>query len=246
MLLLGFWELYSCKKDRKFLLSTISAALLYAAACVLLQDSLQQVTDTWHYRPFCAAGIGFYRLFSETFSMRCCVLIAAAGFFILVLLLTFYKKHLQHLHLTAACLLLTAVFIPTGLYSAESGTILSQRGKVSCGNLAMYGQLKKVVGKQDVYCTLDDTKNYRIAYELQVNLIDTHVYSITLEDLPVLEDNYFICCSNGDLDHIDGTDYYLLAQSNAYTVLVKGDALAREIAPHTEQQLKNLNDINTP
>ncbi len=246
LLLLGFWELYSRKKDKKFLLLTAGAALLYAAACGLLQDSLQQVEDTWHYRPFCAAGIGFYRLFSKTFSMRCCVLIAAAGFLILVLLLAIDQKHLRRVRLTAACLLLTAVFIPTGLYSAKSGTILSQRGKVSCGNLAMYGQLKKVVGKQDVYCTLDDTKNYRIAYELQVNLIDTHVYSITLEDLPVLEDNYFICCSNGDLDHIDGTDYYLLAQSNAYTVLVKGDALAREIAPYTEQELQNLNEIRNP
>ena len=82
----------------------------------------------------------------------------------LLVLLTFYKQRFHRLHLAAACCLLTAVFIPTGLYSAKIGTINSQLGKVTSGNLNMFDQLKEVVGSRDVYCTLDNTKNYRIAY----------------------------------------------------------------------------------
>lgn len=102
-------------------------------------------------------------------------------------------------------------------------------GKVSSGNLAMYEQLKEVVGEREVYCTLDDTSNFRIAYELQVNLIDTHVYSITMDDLPLKEDGYFICCSNGSLDDFTGEGYYLLKQSRDYAVVVKGNALAKDL-----------------
>lgn len=242
-LLLGFRELAFCKKDRRFVLLFACEICFYTAVSGVLSLNLQRITDTWHYRAFCAAGIGFYRLFSDTFAMRWCILIAAAGALALGLLLTCYRKRLFRLHVAAACLLLTAVFIPTGLYSAKIGTINSQRGKVSSGNLAMFDLLGDVVGSRDVYCTLDDTKNYRIAYELQVNLIDTHVYSITLEDLPAEEDGYFICCSSGDLDHLEGDDYYLLAQSKYYAVVIKGDALMEELAPNVEQKLVNLNAL---
>lgn len=228
------------KKDLKFSLLTISGICLYAVFCILLYFNLQRITDTWHYRSFCAAGIGFYRLFSEEFSMRC-ILTGAASFFILLFLLSFSRKRFQNIQTAAACLLLTAAFIPTGLYSAKIGTVNSQLGKVSCGNLAMYDQLKDVAGSHDVYCTLDDTKNYRIAYELQVNLIDTHVYSVTKEDLPVQEDGYFICCSNGDLDKFDGDDYYMLTQSNYYVVIIKGHTLAKEISANVDQKIVNLN-----
>ena len=139
--------------------------------------------------------------------------------------------------------MLTAAFIPTGLYSAKIGTINSQLGKVSSKNLAMYDLLGDVVGDKDVYCTLDDTKNYRIAYELQVNLIDTHVYSIAMEDLPVNEEGYFICCSNGDLNHFDGDDYYLLTQSKYYATIIKGDTLMRQLAPNVDHELINLNTL---
>lgn len=241
LLLLGFLELASRKRDLKFILLTAGEACFYAVISVILYFNLQRITDTWHYRSFCAAGIGFYRLFSEKFAMGWCILIGTAGFFILLVLLSFYKKGFQKLHVTAACLFLTAVFIPTGLYSAKIGTINSQLGKVSSGNLDMYNELKRVVGYRDVYCTLDDTKNYRIAYELQVNLIDTHVYSITMEDLPVQDTGYFICCSNGDLDSFEGDDYYMLAQSKYYVVIAKGDELAEEVSAKTAHKLVNLN-----
>ncbi len=244
LLLLGFLELANRKKNLKFVLLTCSAVCIYTAMGIILYFNLQRITDTWHYRSFCVAGIGFYRLFSEKFAMRWCVLIGAFGFFALIILLTFYKKRFRSLHIVVSCLLLTAAFIPTGLYSAKIGTINSQLGKVSSGNLAMYELLKKVVGNRDVYCTLDDTKNYRIAYELQVQLIDTHVHSITLEDVPVKEDGYFICCSNGDMDKFQGDDYYMLTQSKYYVLIVKGDALAEEIAPKTEQKLVNLRILN--
>lgn len=243
LLLLGFRELAFCKKDRKFVLLAVCEICCYAVVSVVLYRNLQRIADTWHYRAFCAAGIGFYRLFSETFAMRWCILIAAAAALALFFLLTFYRARFFRLHLAAACLLLTAIFIPTGLYSAKIGTIQSQRGKVSSGNLAMFDLLGDVVGRRDVYCTLDDTKNYRIAYELQVNLIDTHVYSITLEDLPVEEEGYFICCSNGDLEHLEGDDYYMLTQSKYYAVVIKGDALMEELAPKVEQKLVNLNAL---
>lgn len=243
LLLIGFHHLASINKDRKFILKTLAGLILYAAMGVILYFNLQRITDTWHYRSFCAAGIGFYRLFSKKFAMRWCLVVAGAVYAALLFLLTFYKENSQKLHITAACLLLTAVFIPTGLYSAKIGTINSQLGKVSSGNLAMYGCLKEAAGSHEVYCTLDDTENYRIAYELQVNLIDTHVLSITLEDLPLNEENYFICCSNGDLSHLKGDGYYLLAQSNAYSVVAKGDALAEEIAQKTGTQLRNLKTL---
>lgn len=243
LLLLGFRELAFCKKDRKFVLLAVCEICCYAVVSVVLYRNLQRIADTWHYRAFCAAGIGFYRLFSETFAMRWCILIAAAAALALFFLLTFNRARFFRLHLAATCLLLTAIFIPTGLYSAKIGTIQSQRGKVSSGNLAMFDLLGDVVGRRDVYCTLDDTKNYRIAYELQVNLIDTHVYSITLEDLPVEEEGYFICCSNGDLEHLEGDDYYMLTQSKYYAVVIKGDALMEELAPKVEQKLVNLNAL---
>lgn len=241
LLLSGFTELAFCYKNRRFVLHTIYEICLYAAVSIILYFNLQRITGTWHYRSFCAAGIGFYRLFSEKFSLRWCIIIAGAGALILLLLLSFYKRRFQKPHITAACLLLTAVFLPTGLYSAKIGTINSQLGKVSSGNLAMFDLLKEVVGDREVYCTLDDTKNYRIAYELQLNLIDTHVYSTTMEDLPVTEENYFICCSNGDLDRFEGDDYYMLTQSRYYIIVIKGDDLMRELAPKVEQELVNLN-----
>lgn len=268
LLLLGFVELASRKKDGRFVLLTAGGIGIYTIAGIILYDSLQQVTGTWHYRSFCAAGLGFYRLFSEKFAMRWCTLIGAAVFFIMLILLSVYpfckKRHLRQtrtsidscsvprkysrrcrrLHMALACLLLTAAFIPTGLYSARIGTISSQLGKVSSKNLAMYDTLKEVVGNKAVYCTLDNTKNYRIAYELQVNLIDTHVYSITMEDLPVYEEGYFICCSNGSLDSFEGTDYYLLAQSRSYAVVAKGEALAAEISFKTKKPLLNLNELS--
>ncbi len=240
LLLLGFLELAGRKKDWKSALLLAGSIILYAGMGTVLYFNLQRITDTWHYRSFCAAGIGFYRLFSKTFAMRWCILAAGTVFFLMLLLLTFYKKQFRNLHLVLACLLLTAAFIPTGLYSAKIGTINSQIGKVTSGNLDLYNQLKEVVGNRDVYCTLDDTSNYRIAYELQVNLIDTHVLSITMEDLPVHEEGYFICCSNGDIEHFEGTDYYLLKQSKSYAVIIKGDDLAEETAPYVEQELLNL------
>lgn len=241
LLLLGFLELAFCRKNRNFLLLVICEACFYGAVSVILYFNLQRITDTWHYRSFCAAGIGFYRLFSEKFAQHWCMLIGCAGAFVLLVLLTFYKQRFHSLHLAAACCLLTAVFIPTGLYSAKIGTINSQLGKVTSGNLDMFDQLKNVVGSQDVYCTLDNTKNYRIAYELQLNLMDTHVYSITMEDLPTEEEGYFICCSNGDLDSFEGDDYYMLTQSRYYVIVIKGDALMQELAPKVEQELVNLN-----
>lgn len=244
LLLLGFMELVKRKKDLKYALLALTGAGMYAVLSVILYFNLQRITDTWHYRSFCAAGIGFYRLFSEDFAMRWCIIIGAAACLALTILLTFYKKRFRKLHITAACLLLVIVFIPTGLYSAKIGTINSQLGKVSCGNLAMYNQLKDVVGDKEVYCTLDDTKNYRIAYELQVNLIDTHVYSVTMDGLPKQGDGYFICCSNGDIDKFTGDDYYMLTQSNYYVIIVKGDALAEETAPKVTQNLVNLNVLN--
>lgn len=243
LLLCGFLELVTCKKDLIFLFYITAGICLYLLFSVILSFNLQRITGNWHYRSFCAAGIGFYRLLSENFSMQRCILIAAPVFFVLVLLLTFYKKRWQKLHITIACLLLIVIFVPTGLYSAKIGTINSQLGKVSSGNLDMYDQLKEVVGNRCVYCTLDDTDNFRIAYELQVNLIDTHIYSITMDDLPQEEEGYFICCSNGNMDDFEGDDYYLLSQSNAYMVLIKGDALAKEIEPKVTQELTNLNDI---
>lgn len=270
LMLLGFVELSARKKDSRFALFTVGGICLYAVMSVILYFNLQRITDTWHYRSFCAAGIGFYRLFSEKFAMRWCILIGAVGFFILLGLLSadaFYcytaqesmqknsmsqeslpmhnmsRKKFKRLCMTFCCILLTAAFIPTGLYSARIGTISSQLGKVSSKNLAMYDKLKEAVGKKDVYCTLDDTKNYRIAYELQVNLIDTHVYSITMEDLPVQEEGYFVCCSNGDLDSFDENDFYLFAQSSSYAVLVKGDALAAEISAQTEETLVNVKEL---
>lgn len=249
LLLLGFIELAARKKDGRFVLLAAGGICLYTIAGAVLNDSLQQITGTWHYRSFCAAGIGFYRLFSEKFAMRWCILIGAAVFFIMLVLLSFYprskyRKRRKRQHMAISCLLLTAVFIPTGLYSARIGTISSQLGKVSSGNLAMYDTLKEVVGNKVVYCTLDNTKNYRIAYELQVNLIDTHVYSITPEDLPVNEEGYFICCSNGDLDSFEGHDYYLLAQSKSYAVIAKGDALAEELSAKTKDPLVNLEKLS--
>lgn len=241
LLLLGFLELAFCRKNRNFLLLVICEACFYGAVSVILYFNLQRITDTWHYRSFCAAGIGFYRLFSEKFAQHWCMLIGCAGAFVLLVLLTFYKQRFHSLHLAAACCLLTAVFIPTGLYSAKIGTINSQLGKVTSGNLDMFDQLKNVVGSRDVYCTLDNTKNYRIAYELQLNLMDTHVYSITMEDLPTEEEGYFICCSNGDLDSFEGDDYYMLTQSRYYVIVIKGDALMQELAPKVEQELVNLN-----
>lgn len=241
LLLLGFLELALCRKNRNFLLLLICEACFYGTVSVILYFNLQRITDTWHYRSFCAAGIGFYRLFSEKFAQHWCMLIGCAGAFVLLVLLTFYKQRFRSLHLAAACCLLTAVFIPTGLYSAKIGTINSQLGKVTSGNLDMFDQLKNVVGSRDVYCTLDNTKNYRIAYELQLNLIDTHVYSITMEDLPTEEEGYFICCSNGDLDSFEGDDYYMLTQSRYYVIVIKGDALMQELAPKVEQELVNLN-----
>lgn len=229
LLLLGFTELMHCAKDRRFLLLNVLCCCLYAVLSLILYFNLQKITGTWHYRSFCAAGIGFYRIFSKKFAMHWCMLIGAAGYFLLVMLLSFANGRLKKLRLTVSGLLTVIIFVPTGLYSAQIGTINSQLGKVSSGNLDMYEQLKKVVGNRDVYCTLDDTSNYRIAYELQVNLIDTHVYSITMDDLPVKENGYFICCSNGSLDDLVGTGYYLLKQSRDYAVVVKGKALAKDL-----------------
>ena len=243
LLLCGLLELVTRKKDLLFACHTAVCVFLYLVCSVILCFNLQRITGNWHYRSFCAAGIGFYRLYSENFSMKQCMLIAAPVFFVLLLLLSFSIKRFQKLHIAIACLLLVAIFVPTGLYSAKIGTINSQLGKVSSGNLAMYHQLKEVVGNCPVYCTLDDTNNFRIAYELQVNLIDTHVYSITMDDLPRGEDGYFICCSNGNMDDFEGDDYYLLAQSNAYMVLAKGDELAEKIKPKVTKPLTNLNDI---
>ncbi|MDE7311489.1 MAG: hypothetical protein K2N87_07735 [Eubacterium sp.] len=250
LLLLGFFELAQCKSLKKLLLLTLGEACFYSAVSTLLYFNLQRITDTWHYRSFCAAGIGFYRLFSEDFSLKWCIVISAAGAFLLLLLFTILRTCFHRLRQATACILLIAAFIPTGLYSAQIGTIHSQLGKVSSGNLAMFDLLKDVVGDRDVYCTLDDTKNYRIAYELQVNLIDTHVYSITMEDLPEdppdplpAEEGYFICCSNGDLDSFEGDDYYLLAQSRYYAVVIKGESLMQELAPNLELELFNLNDL---
>lgn len=240
LLLLGFLYLAQHKTDLKLILLTAGCVILYAGMCVILSVNLQRITDTWHYRSFCAAGIGFYRLVSEEFSMGWCTLIGSTLFFILFFMLLLYKRQYRKRYAVTACLILTAVFIPTGLYSAWIGTITSQLGKVSCGNLGMYYQLKDVAGNRKIYCTLDDTDNFRIAYELQVNLIDNHVYSITLEDLPVKEEDYFICCSNGDLNNFHGNDYYLLAQSDAYAVLVKGDGLADEVSQASGQNLKHL------
>lgn len=240
LLLFGFMELAFCQKNLKFLLLIVCEACLYAAASIILYVNLQRITGTWHYRSFCAAGIGFYRLFSEEFAMRWCILPATAGFVALLLLLSSTRRRFHRLRIVTACLLLTAAFIPTGLYSAYIGTIRSQLGKVSSKNLAMYDTLKSVVGTRDVYCTLDDTKNYRIAYELQVNLIDTHVYSITLEDLPANEEGYFICCSNGDLDKFEGDGYYMLTQSRNYVILAKGEALGEELAKKMGKPLANL------
>lgn len=250
LLLLGFLELAQCKKGRRLLVLLVIEACFYAAVSILLYFNLQRITDTWHYRSFCAAGIGFYRLFSESFALNWCIIIGTAGAFLLLLLLTFSKPRFRKLQQAAACCLLTAAFIPTGLYSARIGTIHSQLGKVSSGNLAMFDLLKEVVGSRDVYCTLDDTKNYRIAYELQLNLIDTHVYSITMEDLPEdppetlpIEYGYFICCSNGDLDRLKGNDYYLLTQSRYYAVIIKGDSIMQEVASNTGMELLNLNAL---
>ncbi len=243
LLLLGFLEFASWKPDVSFLISMAGKVLFYAAISTVLYFNLQRITDTWHYRSFCAAGIGFYRLFSEEFSMRWCVIISVTVFLALLVLVFLYQKRFQKRYAAGACLLLTAVFIPTGLYSAKIGTINSQLGKVSSGNLDMYRQLKDVVSDRDVYCTLDDTKNYRIAYELQVNLLDTHVYSITMEDLPAQEEGYFICCSSGDLDSFEGDDYYLLAQSRYYSVIAKGEDLAREVSSKIEKKLVNLNSL---
>lgn len=244
LLLLGFFELASCQKNRAFLLRSLCGACFYGIVSVILYFNLQRITDTWHYRSFCAAGIGFYRLFSEKFALHWCIVIGSAGAVLLLVLLSLYKQLFRRLHQTAACILLVAAFLPTGLYSAKIGTVNSQIGKVTSGNLAMFDLLKDVVGSRDVYCTLDNTKNYRIAYELQLNLIDTHVYSITMEDLPVDEEGYFICCSNGDLDHLDGDDYYMLAQSRYYVVVIKGTALMQELAPKVEQELVNLNVLH--
>ncbi len=243
LLLCGFLHLAFCRKDLRFVLETAGLACLYAAASVILYFNLQRIEDTWHYRSFCAAGIGFYRLLSEDFAMSCCIIISVAGFAIMLLLVSFSRKRFWKVRIAGACLFLTAVFIPTGLYSAKIGTINSQLGKVSSGNLSMYGLLKEVAGSHEVYCTLDDTKNYRIAYELQVNLIDTHVYSITMEDLPVTEEGYFICCSSGDLDSFCGDDYYMLTQSRYYTVIAKGDTLAEEVSAKLERSLVNLNSL---
>ena len=240
LLLLGFLYLTEHKNDLKLILLTAGCMCLYAGMCVILSMNLQRITDTWHYRSFCAAGIGFYRLFTSKFSMGWCTLIGSTLFLVLFLLLSLYKMRFRKRYAAAACLLLTGVFIPTGLYSAWIGTITSQQGKVSCGNLGMYYRLKDVAGSRKIYCTLDDTDNFRIAYELQVNLIDNHVYSITLEDLPVGEDGYFICCSNGDLDDLHGNDYYLLDQSDAYAVLAKGDDLADEVSRISGQKLRHL------
>ena len=250
LLLLGIFELAQCKSIRKLLLLTLGETCFYAAVSTVLYFNLQRITDTWHYRSFCAAGIGFYRLFSEEFSLKWCIVISAAGAFLLLLLLTVCRTRFYRLRLAAACILLAAAFFPTGLYSSQIGTIHSQLGKVSSGNLAMFDLLKDVVGGRDVYCTLDDTKNYRIAYELQVNLIDTHVYSITMEDLPenqpaslFAQEGYFICCSNGDLDKFEGDDYYLLTQSRYYAAIIKGDSLMQELAENQDLELINLNDL---
>lgn len=243
LLLLGFFELAQCKSIRTLVWLTLGEAGLYAAVSTILYFNLQRIQDTWHYRSFCAAGIGFYRLFSEEFSLKWCIVASAAGAFALLLLFTVCRTRFHRLRQAAACMLLVAAFIPTGLYSAQIGTIHSQRGKVSSGNLAMFGLLKDVVGDREVYCTLDDTKNYRIAYELQVNLIDTHVYSITMDDLPE-QAGCFICCSNGDLDKFEGDDYYLLAQSRYYATVIKGDALMQELAPDLEFELVNLNMLD--
>ncbi len=240
LLLLGFLELTQSAKDRRFFLSSLFCLLLYAALSFILYLNLQKITGSWHYRSFCAAGVGFYRIFAKKFAMHWCIPIAAIGYFTLSLLLSFARGRLQNLRLITACLLCVALFVPTGLYSAKIGTINSQLGKVSSGNLAMYEQLKKVVGNKEVYCTLDDTSNFRIAYELQVNLIDTHIHSITMEDLP-LEDGYFICCSNGNLDDFTGGGYYLLEQSRDYAVVVKGRALANDL--HTRFSSLKLQEL---
>lgn len=240
LLLLGFFELAACRKNARFLGTLLSGVGIYAVMSIILYFNLRRIEDTWHYRSFCVAGIGFYRLFSKDFAMRWCILIAGAVFLLLVLLLTFYRERFRALHITAACLLLVAVYIPTGLYSSVIGTLASQRGKVKCGNLAMYDELKKYVGEREVYCTLDNTKNFRIAYELQVNLIDTHVHSVTPEDVPADKNGYFICCSAGDMSKFDGGDYYMLTQSDAYAIVIKGEELAAEIAPLTDRKLVNL------
>lgn len=241
LLLIGFFELAFCQTQCKRLALTLLQICVYALVSVILYVNLQRITDSWHYRSFCAAGIGFYRLFSEKFSLHWCILISAAGAFVLLILLSLYRQRYRNVHVTAACLFLTAIFIPTGLYSAKIGTINSQLGKVSSGNLAMFDLLSEVVGNREVYCTLDNTKNYRIAYELQLNLIDTHVSSITMEDLPVNEEDYFICCSNGDLDRFEGNDYYMLTQSRYYVTIIKGDSLMQELAPKVDHELVNLN-----
>lgn len=241
LLLIGFFELAFCQTQSKRLALTLLQTCVYALISVILYFNLQRITDSWHYRSFCAAGIGFYRMFSEKFSLHWCILISAAGAFVLLILLSLYRQQYRNVHVTAACLFLTVIFIPTGLYSAKIGTINSQLGKVSSGNLAMFDLLSEVVGNRDVYCTLDNTKNYRIAYELQLNLIDTHVSSITMEDLPVNEEDYFICCSNGDLDRFEGNDYYMLTQSRYYVTIIKGDSLMQELAPKVDHELVNLN-----
>ena len=243
LLLLGLLELAYCKKNLQFLKVFSFGIFLYAAFGIVLYFNLQRIEDTWHYRPFCVAGIGFYRLFSKEFSVLSCSLFAFGVGLVLILLLSFYKDKYRRLHIYAASILLACIFVPIGLFSAKTGTIASQRGKVSCGNLAMYRELGKVIGPYPVYCTLDNTKNFRIAYELQVNLINTKVYSITVEDLPTAEENYFICCSNGDLDRWEGIDYYLLAQSDSYAVVVKGTRLKEEIQPLASKEIVNLNDL---
>lgn len=240
LLLLGFFESAFQRRKLQSVLYTAGEVLFYTAVSIVLYFNLQRIEDTWHYRSFCAAGIGFYRLFSEEFSLRWCIIIGVTVSLALFLLCCLYRMRFQKRYLAAACLMLTVVFIPSGLYSAKIGTINSQLGKVSSGNLGLYGQLKDVVSDRDVYCTLDDTKNYRIAYELQVNLIDTHVYSITLEDLPAQEEGYFICCSSGDLGNFEGDDYYMLTQSRYYAAVVKGDALAEEVSAKTGKELVNL------
>lgn len=238
LLLLGLLDFMYRKKDVKFMLLTLGSICLYTGMGAILYCNLQRIADTWHYRSFCAAGIGFYRLFSKEFSMGWCVFISGVVFSLLFLLSLRHKR--RSLHTALCCILLIAVFVPTGLYSSQIGTINSQQGKVSCGNLGLYYQLKKVVGNRNVYCTLEDTDNFRIAYELQVNLIDTHVFSITLEDLPIQESGYFICCSSADLGNLKGDDYYLLAQSDAYSAVVKGDSLANAVSILTGEELEHV------
>lgn len=223
LLLLGFLELANHKKNKRFALIVLLEAVVYGFCNLILYINLLQVTGTTHYRSFCVAGIGFFHIFGDNFTQGGCALIGGGMALLLVLLCTFRKKQHKHRNLIIACLLCVAVFVPTGLYSAWIGPIISQNGKITCGNQGLYQTLGNYVGDYDVYCLLENTKNFRIGYELQVNLMKTHVHLITPEELPVNEGNgYFICIEKSNQTRYENSDYYLLQESVSYAVLFRG------------------------